>query len=116
MFVEDPAAFLDDFGVTVTAGGATGLGILDQPGEYVADGRVITDEYVLRCETSKFGGLRYDDAVAVDGAGFVVREAPLMMDDGLFCMVLLTRTAANNITTLSGVRITTLAGEPLVTL
>ena len=88
---EDPADFLADFGVTVTAGAVTGLGILDMPGEYVADGRVITTEYVLRCEVSKFGDLAYGDSVTVDGVSYTVREQPLRIDDGVFCLVLLTK-------------------------
>lgn len=115
-FVEDPADFLADFGVTVTAGAISGLGILDMPGEYVAGDRVITTEYVLRAQTSKFGDLSYDDPITVAGVDYTVREAPLLVDDGVFCLVLLSLSAANNITTLSGLTITTLAGDPLVTL
>lgn len=116
-WTEDPTDFLEDFGVTVTANGTTGLGILDMPGEYVADGRVITNEYLLRAETSKFGTVGYGDNITVNGIGYQVREAPLMVDDGVFCLVLLTLApAANNIITLSGLNITTLAGDPLVTL
>jgi hypothetical protein len=118
-FVEDPTDFLDDFGVTVTAGGISGLGILDMPGEYIGpNGQVITTEYVLRAEVSKFGALGYDSSITVDGSSYTVREAPLLIDDGIFCLLLLTKAAAaaNNITTLSGVNITTLSGVPLVTL
>jgi len=88
---EDPADFLADFGVDVTQGATTGLGILDMPGEYVADGRVITNEYVLRAEVSKFGGVGYGDAITVGGTAYTVREAPLLLDDGVFCLILLTR-------------------------
>ena len=117
-FVEDPTDFLEDFGVTVTTGAVTGLGILDMPGEYVADSRVITNEYLLRAETSKFGTLTYGDSLTVDGTLYTVREAPLMVDDGVFCLVLLTLAVVveNFITTLSGLNITTLAGDPLITL
>lgn len=92
MFDEDLTVFLNDFGVTVTAGAVSGLGILNKPGEYVADDRIITDEYVLRCETSKFGDLGYSDSISVDGVSYVVREAPLMVDDGAFCLILLSKT------------------------
>lgn len=113
-FVEDLTAFLRDFGVPVTAGAVSGLGILDAPGEYVADGRVITNEYVLKVEASKFGGLTYDDAISVSGASYSVREAPLLVDDGVFCLLLLTKAIDNYLTTLSGLTITTLAGKPLM--
>ena len=90
---EDPTDFLEDFGVSVTANGTTGLGILDMPGEYVADGRVITNEYLLRAETAKFGGVTYGDSMTVAGVAYQVREAPLLVDDGVFCLVLLTKVA-----------------------
>ena len=90
---EDPTDFLEDFGVSVTANGTTGLGILDMPGEYVADGRVITNEYLLRAETSKFGSVTYGDSMTVAGVAYQVREAPLLVDDGVFCLVLLTKAA-----------------------
>ena len=117
-WTEDPTDFLVDFGVTVTAGGTTGLGILDMPGEYLHNERVITNEYLLRAEFSKFGSVAYGDSMTVDGVAYEVREAPLLVDDGTFCLVLLTKvaTAVNNITTLSGLNITTLAGVPLATL
>ncbi|MFZ9959557.1 MAG: head-tail joining protein [Candidatus Limnocylindrus sp.] len=90
-WTEDPTDFLQDFGVTVTAGGTEGLGILDTPGEYVADGRVITTEYLLRAEASKFGSLAYNDSITVAGTAYTVREQPLLVDDGIFCLVLLTK-------------------------
>ena len=90
---EDPTDFLEDFGVSVTANGTTGLGILDMPGEYVADGRVITNEYLLRAEVSKFGSVTYGDSMTVAGVAYQVREAPLLVDDGVFCLVLLTKAA-----------------------
>ena len=92
-WTEDPTDFLNDFGVTVTANGTTGLGILDMPGQYVADGRVITNEYLLRAETSKFGSVTYGDSMTVAGVAYEVREAPLLVDDGVFCLVLLTKLA-----------------------
>jgi hypothetical protein len=92
-WTEDPTDFLEDFGVSVTANGTTGLGILDMPGEYVADGRVITNEYLLRAEASKFGSVTYGDSMTVAGVAYEVREAPLLVDDGVFCLVLLTKLA-----------------------
>jgi hypothetical protein len=120
-WTEDPTDFLVDFGVTVTASGTTGLGILDMPGEYLHNERVITNEYLLRAETSKFGTLSYNDSIAVEGVAYTVREQPLKVDDGTFCLVLLTKDdtippAAQNLTTISGLNLTTILGIPLATL
>lgn len=80
--------------VSVTAGTVTGRGFLRMPSEYVHDGRVITDEYVLQAETALFGTLSYDDNITVEGVAYAVREKPLKVDDGTFCLVLLTKVAA----------------------
>ena len=89
---EDPTVFLQDFGVTITSGDVSGLGILDTPGELIADGMVITTDYSVRCETSKFGGLIYGAPLTVDGVNYQVRENRLI-DDGLFCEITLTKLA-----------------------
>jgi hypothetical protein len=118
MLIEDLSIFLADFAKPVSANGVSGLGILDAPGEYVSEGRAISDEYVLRVKTSEFGSLAYGNSVTVDGQAYTVREAPLKIGDGVFCLVLLTLATVVEtiITTLSGLNITTLAGDPLITL
>jgi hypothetical protein len=88
---EDPTIFLADFGVTVTAGQVTGLGILDQPGALVADGMVISTDYTLRCEASKFGSLAYGASITVNSLSYTVRENRLI-DDGTFCEISLQKT------------------------
>lgn len=88
---EDPTLFLTDFGVSVTAGAVTGFGLLDMPGELIADGMVITTDYSLRCEASKFGTLAYGTAITVAGVGYTVRENRLI-DDGVFCEITLQKT------------------------
>lgn len=95
MIGEDPTLYLQDFGVTVQAGGVEGLGILDTPGDYIQNERVISNEYVLRAETTRFGSLAYNDSVSVAGESYIVREAPLMVDDGTFCLVLLSKGVTN---------------------
>lgn len=107
--------------VGVTAGTVTGRGFLRMPSEYVHNERVITDEYVLQAETALFGTLSYNDSVTVEGVAYTVREQPLKVDDGTFCLVLLTKNdvippAAENLTTISGLNLTTILGIPLVTL
>lgn len=90
MFVEDPTAFLKDFGVTVTSGVISGLGIFDMPGQFIADGMIISTDYTLRCESQKFGGLLYGDEMRIGGVTYQVREVRLL-DDGVFCEVALMR-------------------------
>ena len=82
-FTEDLSVFLSsaDFAVPVTAGSTTGLGILDMPSEIIADGVVLTTDYKLTCESSKFENLLHGDVVAVDGVNYTVRSANLI-DDG----------------------------------
>jgi hypothetical protein len=84
---------LADFGLPVVAGVIQGVGILDMPGEYVLDDMQMSDNYMLLCETSKFGGLRYGDNIQV-GANFYTVLNPRPIDDGLFCVVALSKAAA----------------------
>jgi hypothetical protein len=90
-FTENLDVFLADFGVSVTAGAVSGFGLLDMPGELIADGMVITTDYSLRCEASKFGGLIYGAAVTVDGVNYQVRDNRLV-EDGKFCDITLQKT------------------------
>ena len=103
-------------GVSVTAGAASGMGILNRNAELVSDGNVISVEYHLTVETATFGALEYGDAISVGGESFIVRQSPMVMGDGTNCFLLLEKPPAVNITTLAGLIITTLAGEPLVAL
>lgn len=89
---QDPSTFLADFGVTVTSGAITGLGILDMPTEIIADGQVLSSEYTVLCETSKFGGLLYGDSVQIGVDLYEVRNVT-KMTDGLFCTVSMSRLA-----------------------
>ena len=89
---ENLSLFLADFGVTVTSGAVTGLGILDMPGQVVAGDMIITTDYRLTVKTSEFGGLIYGAGVTVDGINYQVREA-MKIDDGEFSDLMLTRVA-----------------------
>jgi hypothetical protein len=92
---ENLDVFLADFGVSVTAGAVSGIGILDMPGELVADGMIITTDYSLRCEASKFSGLIYGAAMTIDGVNYQVRENRLI-EDGAFCEITLLKVAADS--------------------
>jgi hypothetical protein len=65
------------------------------PGELVADGMIITTDYSLRCEASKFGGLIYGAAMTVDSVNYQVRENRLI-EDGAFCNITLLKVASDS--------------------
>ena len=88
---EDLSAFLGDFGVSCTSGATTAMGILDMPGQLLADGMVISTDYRLTAKASDFGGLKYNDSITVDGVAYTVRETQLI-DDGRMCEVSLMKT------------------------
>lgn len=89
-FTEDLDLFLADFGVTVTAGAVTGLGIFDMPSEIVADGVVLTTDYKVTARSSDFGNLLHGSQVNVNGAAYTVRNVQFM-DDGQFVELMLQR-------------------------
>jgi hypothetical protein len=82
-FTDDLDIFLADFGVTVTNGVVTGVGVLDMPSEMIADGVVLTTDYKLTVKTSDFGGLLYGDGLTVNSVNYTVRNA-MLVDDGSF--------------------------------
>ena len=88
---ENLSAFLGDFGVSCTSGATTALGILDMPSQLIADSMVISTDYQLTAKASDFGGLKYNDAITVDGVAYTVRETRLI-DDGRMCEVSLMKT------------------------
>lgn len=90
MITEDLTVFLSDFGVSVTAGAVSGLGILDMPGEAAMDGQVISTAYTLTCRTSEFGSLGYGASITVDGDAYLVQEAA-QITDGAFVKLTLER-------------------------
>lgn len=91
-FTEDLSPFFStsDFGVTVSASGTSGVGILDMPAEIIAQGVVLTTDYKLTCEASKFGDLLYGDSITIDGDSYTVRSLALI-DDGAICEIMLQR-------------------------
>ena len=90
MLTDDPSIYLADFGVTVTAGAVTGTGILDMPSEILLDNQIISTEYTVTCEASKFGDLLYGSQVNVNGAAYEVR-ATVLLTDGVFVQLSLQR-------------------------
>jgi hypothetical protein len=90
VITEELDLFLSDFGVSVSAGAVTGVGILDMPSQIVADGMVLTTDYRLTVKTADFGGLIYGNTITVDGAVYTIREA-MKVDDGKFTELMLTK-------------------------
>jgi hypothetical protein len=119
-FTEDLDIFLDldGFGVPVTAGAVSGVGILDKNAELVIDGELNVIDYLLTVSTELFGNLGYGSPMVVDGQTYKAAIVPKPFDDGLLCRIPLINVAAvaNNITTLAGLRLVTLDGRYLVTL
>ena len=83
-FTEDLSVFLSDFGVSVTAGAVSGLGILDMPGESIMGDMVISTSYMLTCRSDQFGTVGYGASITVAAAAFKVQEN-LPVGDGKFC-------------------------------
>ena len=90
---ENLDAFLADFGVSVTAGTVSALGILDMPMEVLAGDQVLSTDYMLTARASDFGDLIYGSEVNVNGVPYTVRETRLI-DDGAFCQIGLMRSVA----------------------
>lgn len=92
MFTENLDVFLQDFGVTVTAGGQTFLGLLDQPGEMLGLGSIdaVSIAYVLTVKShdASNAGLRGGVQLVADGRTYTVKER-LPDDDGAFCRLTL---------------------------
>lgn len=90
---ENLDSFLADFGVSVTAGAVSALGILDMPMEVLAGDQVLSTDYTLTARASDFGDLVYGSEVNVNGVPYTVRETRLI-DDGAFCQIGLMRSVA----------------------
>jgi hypothetical protein len=80
---EDLNVFLDDFGVSCTAGAVTALGILDMPSQIISGDMVLSTDYTLTARAADFGGLLYGDSITVATIAYQVRETRLI-DDGAF--------------------------------
>jgi hypothetical protein len=88
---ENLDAFLDDFGVTCTAGAVTALGILDMPSQVLLSDAILSTDYTLTARASNFGSLKYGDAITVAGTAYTVRETQYI-DDGAMVQLGLQKT------------------------
>jgi hypothetical protein len=79
-------------GVPVIWGAVSAVAILEQNTEMVIGDQVLSVEYALHnLPAASFGGMAHGDAVTVNGVGFTVRHAPMLMGDGQFCVVALSK-------------------------
>ena len=85
-FTEDLDVFFSVFNDTVVYDSATYKGILEQPDEIVADGVVMTTDYMLTAKTTDLGALIFDAALTVNGTAYKVRSTR-KIDDGSFCIL-----------------------------
>jgi len=88
---EDLTVFLNDFGVSCTAGAVSALGILDMPSQVLAGDMVLSTDYMLTARFADFGGLQYGDPITVAGVNYQVRETR-QIDDGAFVEIGLQKT------------------------
>jgi hypothetical protein len=88
-FTEDLDIFLDldGFGVPVTAGAVSGVGILDQDSEMILGGEATVIDYLLTVPTALFGSLGYGQAITVNGESFKVEMQPQRFDGGALCRI-----------------------------
>jgi hypothetical protein len=85
----DQDLLLQDFGLSVTAGAVSGIGILDKHSDIIIDGRIITVNHSLIVRTDQFGDLDYGDTLTVDGADYKVEHEPIRIADGVYSVVVL---------------------------
>ena len=90
-FTEDLDIFFQDFQDTVVYSDSTYKGILEEPYEVVADGVVMTTDYMLTAKTSDLGTLIFDAALTVNGDAYKVRSTR-KIDDGSLCILSLMKT------------------------
>jgi len=88
---ENLDAFLNDFGVTCTAGAVTALGILDMPSQVLLSDAILSTDYTLTARASNFGSLKYGDVITVAGTAYTVRETQYI-DDGAMVQLALQKT------------------------
>ena len=85
-FTEDLDVFFSDFNDTVVYNSVTYKGILEQPDEMVADGVVMTTDYMLTAKTTDLGSLLFDASITVNGDDYKVRSTR-KIDDGSLCIL-----------------------------
>jgi hypothetical protein len=86
-----PDLLLADFGVSVTAGAISGIGVLDQNSQIALQGQIIMVNYALTCRTDLFGNLQHGAAITVAGEPYEVDHEPIRIADGVYSVIPLER-------------------------
>ena len=102
----DDDLLLADFGVSVSTGAVSGIGILDQNSELILQGQVVIVDHALTCKTELFGDLQYGNELTVADQYYKVIHEPLRFADGRFCIVPLERLGTTFTVFLPGVYVT----------
>ena len=86
-FTADIDLFLADFGVPITAGAISGMGIYDKDSEIIISGDVVRLNHSIKVRTDLFGSLSFGDSINVDGNYYIVEHEPMRSSDGLFSVI-----------------------------
>jgi hypothetical protein len=87
-------------GVPVIWGAVSSIAILEANAQLVANGNVISVDYMLHnVPTADFGSIAYDDVINVAGELFTVRESPMVEGDGAFCSLILSKVEPGTVPT-----------------
>lgn len=117
MITEDLDLFFDDFGVSFTAGAISGKCLKDMPGVSILDDQVLSVDAVVLVKTSEFGHLIYNNAVAIGGEPYIVKQPAMPVEDGAFSLIILEKVinTPHRLVTQSGEALATLDLSQLVT-
>jgi len=87
---EDLDLFFDDFGQSVTVGGATITAIFDNPYKEIdlQSGQVASRDPQLHCKTSDVTGATKGTTAVVDAVNYTVAEPPMPDGHGMTTLVL----------------------------
>lgn len=81
--VDDPSAYLTEFGVAAVFGAYSATVLLDRPDREFFNGEAQSADYQIEFATADLPGLQYGSAITVGGTAYTVIKV-LALDDGTF--------------------------------
>jgi hypothetical protein len=87
---ENLGAFLDDFGIVVTAGASTFKALFDIADDLVGGGVVISTDYVLTVRSTDIVGMVDGDTLSISSTNYEIRRI-LKIDDGALSRVVVSK-------------------------